>query len=284
MDLTEAMLNFIDGFRTANLTQNEGDYTGDDGFLHCGVCGEPKECDFCIGSITRRSYRACKCDRERAEEEKRRREREEAAKQVKKLRNASLMDARFFEARFENCIETEANRQNLRICKRYVERWDAMKDARQGLLFWGTIGTGKSFAAACIANALMDRGVPVAMTSFVKLLDIMNEEYADDVMQRLMKCQLVIFDDLGAERETPYAFEKVFNIVDTRERSNLPMIVTTNLTIDQLANEPDERRARVYDRILGSCYPMQWTGSSWRKTEGRDRFRNFKKLIEGDKK
>ena len=84
------------------------------------------------------------------------------------------------------------------------------------------------------------------MTSFVKLLDLASGKPGGDaVLSRLSCAKLVIFDDLGAERSTDYALEKVYNIIDTRYRNKLPMILTTNLTIDDMKSESDIRYSRI---------------------------------------
>jgi DNA replication protein DnaC len=75
---------------------------------------------------------------------------------------------------------------------------------------------------------------------------------------------------LGIERDTGYAKEQVFNIIDSRYRAGLPMIITTNLTMQKLATEGDLADKRVYDRILERCYPVEVAGES----------RRMKKLIE----
>ncbi len=53
----------------------------------------------------------------------------------------------------------------------YVERWETMQAENIGYLFWGKVGTGKSYFAACIANALMEQEVAVRMTNFSTILD-----------------------------------------------------------------------------------------------------------------
>ena len=96
------------------------------------------------------------------------------------------------------------------------------------------------------------------------------------------RAKLVIFDDLGAERNTDYALEKIYNIIDSRYRKNLPMILTTNLTIDEMQQETDMRYKRIYDRIFEVCYPMQFTGPSWRQKEAFNRFNDMEKLLNED--
>ena len=61
--------------------------------------------------------------------------------------------------------------------------------------------------------------------------------------------------------------------------SKLPMIVTTNLALKDMLEEEDEYNKRIYDRILEACYPIQWSGPSWRRTQARTRFNEMKELL-----
>lgn len=73
-----------------------------------------------------------------------------------------------------------------------------MKKKNQGLLFYGTVGTGKSYTAACIANELLQNCIPVIMTSFVKILqDIQGSKDEASYIQILNSASLLIIDDLG---------------------------------------------------------------------------------------
>ena len=107
-------------------------------------------------------------------------------------------------------------------------------------------------------------------------------EDESDIIRKLNRAKLVIFDDLGAERSTDYAIERVYNIVDSRYRSKLPMILTTNLTIEEMKQEEDIRYTRIYDRVFETCYPMQFTGPSLRKKEASRRFNEMEALLSED--
>ena len=122
------------------------------------------------------------------------------------------------------------------------------------------------------------------MTSFVKLLETVQSAKRDesDIVRRLNRAKLVIFDDLGAERSTDYALEKVYNIVDSRYRARLPMILTSNLTLTEMQEETDIRYLRIYDRVFETCYPMQFTGPSLRKQEAAKRYDEMEKLLGAD--
>ena len=69
------------------------------------------------------------------------------------------------------------NPKQIDMAKRYIQHWKEFKKNSTGLLLWGNVGTGKSFIAGCIANALLDKGVPVIMTNFARLLNKLTDMY-----------------------------------------------------------------------------------------------------------
>lgn len=271
-----------------NQVVKECDYYGEDGLLVCGVCHEPRQeiapWKVGNGTVDLKRARSCKCDRDLAEQKKREEQMKEDMERIARLKELSLMDAKFKGAVFESFKTTKENEKNLKLCKRYATAFDKMLEKAQGLLMWGDVGTGKSFAAACIANYLLEHKVPVVMTSFVKILEIIDKDRDEEstIISRLGRAKLVIFDDLGAERSTDYAIEKVYNIIDSRYRSGLPMILTTNLTLTAMQNETDMRYKRIFDRIFETCYPMQFTGVSWRMKSAYQRFSAMEELLTDD--
>lgn len=283
--MTDAVKTAVSKASAKCVIPEQGDYYGDDGLLRCGTCGGKRETiiNLKIGGteLRKKVGCVCKCEDERREKEKAEMLRRETVERLKNLKRASLMDERFFSARFSNAEETVHNKKNLAVCRNYAKNFNEMVRKHQGLLFWGDVGTGKSYAAACIANELMDRGVPVIMTSFVKAVDMFRSHGQEGIMDALSTSRLVIFDDLGAERSTEYAIEKVYDIIDSRYRSGLPMIVTTNLSMKEMLEEKDMRYSRIFDRIFEMCYPMQWTGPSWRKVKAKGRFNEMGGLLGG---
>lgn len=260
---------------------NESDYMNEEGLLVCGVCHKKKQHRFMLGDKETVVYCVCDCVRKQQEAEERARQEEEDMRRIEAMKKASLMDAKFRDAVFSNFETTEHNQKNLKLCNRYCDTFSKMVENNQGLLFWGKVGTGKSYAAACIANELLNKRIPVVMTSFVKLLEVIQQgtEKETELIHKLESAKLVIFDDLGAERNTDYALEKVYNIVDSRYRSRLPMLLTTNLTVQEMMEESDIRYKRIYDRIFEVCYPMEFTGPSWRKKIAGSRFEAMKSLL-----
>ena len=275
-----------------NQKIHKGDFYRD-GLLICGKCREQRQKILEYdqenenGKEIKRKLKVaceCRCERNQREFEEREEKRKKEMEQIENLKALSLMDEKFSDACFENLKATKYNQRNLKLCKRYATAFDEMLKKAQGLLMWGNPGTGKSYSAAAIANYLLEHKVPVIMTSFTIILKLIDSNKSEEasIARKLGKAKLVIFDDLGAERDTDYAIEKVYNIIDERYRKKLPMILTTNMTLEEMKRETDIRYARIYDRIFETCYPMQFTGPSWRKITASQRFNEMEKFLEGD--
>lgn len=263
--------------------EKAGDYIGDDGMLHCGVCGCAKQRHVKIPDMGIDMVVPCICDcqKKELEEKKRRDEYQEQMRMITRLKESSMMASKFREATFENYRVRPENEKPLRIARKYVENFNDMRSKNQGLLLWGPVGTGKSYTAACIANALMERRISVVMTSFVKILqDVRDSDREADYIRVLNNASLLIIDDLGAERNTDYALEKVYNVIDSRIRTDKPMILTTNLVLRDMMQTQDIRYKRIYDRIFETCYPVEMPGKSFRLDAAAERFEEMKKLIE----
>ena len=153
-----------------------------------------------------------------------------------------------------------------------------------GILFYGSVGTGKSFYACAIANALNDLCVPAVVTSFPRLLNLLQSRSdRQGLIDALGRYKLLVIDDLGVERDSPYAAEQVFNVIDARANSGLPLIVTTNLTLDELKNPTSMQYARIYDRVLEMCPArIKMTGESRRVKNTAIRRATAREILTGD--
>lgn len=264
---------------TANNPQLEGDYFDEDGLLRCGKCRQLKRSRIEVSGEEIIVPVWCECRTKAAEAEKKQSAAALAASRQWELRKLSLMDSALSEVRFSAADERE-NSAGIGMCRRYADLFPQMKRENRGLLLFGSVGTGKTFTAACIANALIEQGFPVVMTSLVKLID----GGADELCRRMAAIDLLILDDLGAERSTDYALEKVYNVVDSRYRAGLPVIYTTNLTLEELKHPADIRLARIYDRVLERCFPVEFRGVSRRKYAARQGFEEMRALLGGEPK
>lgn len=260
--------------------RHNGDFYAN-GLLYCGKCGLRKERYVKLFNGAEKKVRVmCACQEAAMLREKELERKRQEEQRLSTLRTNSMMDVRYNGVTFDGAIIDDKNKEIIDLCRRYAERFDEFYKDNQGILMYGDVGTGKSYAAACIANHLLAKGTSVIMTSFVKILELIGkfDGTEADIMNRLTNARLVIFDDLGAERKTDYALEKVFDIVDSRYRYKKPMIFTTNLNANDMMREDDIRFKRIYDRIFEVCYPLEFTGGSWRKSSGEDKWARMKGL------
>ena len=272
--------NAIFRLATAKGAEPE-DYTGEDGLLYCGSCRQPKEAYFPEGKILfgrDRHPKECDCQRKRRETLEAADREHKHREEVERLKRAGFTDPAMKSWTFGNdngkCPQMEKAR-------RYVEQWEQIKDGNHGMILWGEVGTGKSYLAGCIANALMEKEVSVCMTNFALILNDLAASYKDrnEYIARLCSFPLLILDDFGMERGTEYGLEQVYNVVDSRYRSGKPLIVTTNLTLEELQNPEDTAHARIYDRLTEMCCPVCIMGENFRKAKAQAKMERLKMLL-----
>lgn len=250
----------------ANVGQEPDDFTDTvTGLLHCGKCQTPKQCRVTIFEQERLLPCLCQCEQERREAEDAARREQERLNRIHRLKANALQEKALFAYTFDR---DDGQNPAMKYARRYVKHWAAMKERGQGLLLWGGVGTGKTFAAACIAHALTEQAVPVLMTNFSKILNSLSGMFSEDRNKYLASFHhfsLLIIDDLGIERNSEYALEQVYNVVDSRYLSRLPFIITTNLPLAELQAPKDLAHARIYDRVLERCTPICFNGPNYRK-------------------
>lgn len=252
----------------------------------CPKCGKHRLGIIKMHGIEKQVQIMCECEKKEEQAKKEAMERKEKLARLQKLKSLSVLkiidkDEKIREVRMSDLKETKENQYAIMLAKRYVDKFDMMKVNRQGLLFYGPVGTGKSFIATAIATELLEKEYPVVMTSFIQLLTAIRKFTTDEdeLINRLNMADLLIIDDLGAENTTDYALEKVYNIIDTRYRCGKPVIITTNLTFEQMKTETDVRYERIYDRIFEMCYPIKIDGMSWRKKAAIENAEKMKRLM-----
>lgn len=274
----------LEGILKPQSMEND-DYIGEDGLLYCGKCHTRKEKELeWFGMGTRRVAIMCKCEADALEAKKEQKRKEEEMHSIRRARISSMMDETFQTATFDNFRKISENEKHLSTALNYCKEFHKMYENNQGLLLYGPVGTGKSYTAACIANHLLNHSTSVVMTSFVRILQEMkgfDSDREEAFANRLNSVRLLIIDDLGAERSTDYALEKVYGIIDNRYRAKKPLILTTNLTLSQMKAASDIRYERIYDRVFEMCYPLEFKGLSWRKREAAQRYEETRRLLEG---
>ena len=267
-----------------NLTKpaplREDEYLGEDSLIYCSKCRTARQKRIAFAGKMIEPRCMCACQTAAYEQQEQERKHREFLDRVEKNRSVGLTDPVLRKHTFEN--DLGYNPKQMDMAKQFVRHWDEFKKDSMGLLLWGPVGTGKSFIAGCIANALLDQGVPVMMTNFARLLNRLTDMYAGDrnaYIDSFNSFPLLIIDDLGVERNSEFAREQVFSVIDSRYRSQLPMIVTTNLTPEQMRNPEDLARARIYDRVLERCTPIRVDSQNIRKQIKMDNLKKSKQLL-----
>lgn len=138
---------------------------------------------------------------------------------------------------FQAFVQTDTRVQEAyRVARNYVE------NPRGWLLFSGTVGCGKTHLAAAIANACLERYDQLVIFSTVpELLDHLRTAFAPsneipyhELFDRIRQCFLLVLDDLGVEYSTPWATDKLFQIINYRYEYCMPTIITTNVELSGL--------------------------------------------------
>ena len=265
--------------RMAEATPALEDYEDEDGLLYCGKCHTPKQFRLSAPPMEEKLFPCpCKCEQERRQREDAEREAQRHAQAVEDLKRRGFTDAAMRTWSFDN---DNGQCPQMKHARFFVEHWEQMQAENIGYLLWGGVGTGKSYFAGCIANALMEREISVRMTNFATVLNDLTASYEgrNDYIARLCRAKLLIVDDFGMERGTEYGLEQVYNVIDSRYRSGKPLIVTTNLPLNDLRHPQDTAHARIYDRLLAMCAPIRFTGENFRKLTAQDKLARLKKLM-----
>ena len=196
----------------------------------------------------------CSCERKQKEFEEQKRKAYEHKEKVKMLKRDC-----FSVVNTEKCTFEKDNGLNSKmdIAKNYVEKWTEMSEKNQGLLLMGDTGTGKTYMASAIANALIEKEVSVKIVNFEYINnELFDTQLKNRWLEKLKSYDLLIIDDLGSERDTSYSMENVFTVIDQRVNSGKPMIITSNIRIDDIDTTKDLTKRRIYDRINLVCIPV----------------------------
>ncbi len=242
------MFDVIKAIADKNKEACKDDYVNADGLLMCSKCNSPKQCELEFPPRSNRFRKfpiMCKCEQEKEHQLEENNKRIAWEKRLARLYQMGLCDKAYMQNTFEK--DDNRNPSLTLMCKKYVNQFEKLRQNGYGILFYGDTGGGKSFYACCIANALIKKGVRVLVS---RLSDLVKNRVDDSVSDvRLSEFELVILDDIGTENYSQTAY----NIIDDIYRCGMPLIVTTNLTPNQLKNPDSIEQQRIFDRVIERC-------------------------------
>lgn len=215
------------------------------GFYYCNKCNTPRQSSIVLeNGMTIKVYHLCKCQIEENDRQEKEAKEKERIRKLEEYR-MSVMGREAGKLKFE--LDDGKTPELTDKFKNYVYRFEEVRG--KGLLLYGSFGTGKSFYAKCIANAMIDKGYKVLFTSTAELLAKAGEfcNIADEVYGK----DLIVIDDFGTERKTSFADENIYNFINTIYNQRISLIITTNLTPTILFESKELSEQRIMSRIRG---------------------------------
>ncbi len=184
--------------------------------------------------------------------------------------NFSTLSTEYYQGedlrRFESAVD---------LCRNFIKNFN---QDYHNILFYGTVGTGKSFLSGCIAKELIDKGYSVIYFSSSGLFDMLarysfdykEKEALQDFCEDIYGCDLLIIDDLGTEITNTFVSSQLFSCLNERGLRKKAIIISTNLSLEELR---DRYSDRIFSRITSSFSLCKLTGQDIRICKKRNRQR-----------
>lgn len=167
----------------------------------------------------------------------------------------------------------------IRWCKQFA--WQITQGScPQSLFLTGGVGRGKTHLSAAIANTVLEQGCVVIYRRAADLFDLLRQcrfeesrQKCSEVLEQLRSCDLLVIDDLGAERTTDFVIEQLVMLLEDRNAHDKAWIISSNLNINEIAAAYNDRTA---DRILDRAMLFKLNrASSIRQDQAAIRFRQL---------
>ena len=194
-------------------------------------------------------------------------------KQVVGIKDKELLQAgiyeRFKNISFQTITVDDDIRENAEMIYRYAQRLDKYIAEGKGLILSGSYGTMKTTLAVCVLRKFIEQG---GSGLFIPMCSIMDNLYSMRARSleewgrfetRLRETKLLVIDDLGGEDvSAPWVLPKVNSIITERYNRKKPVIITTNMTKDELL---DTYSGRLIDRLKSTNFYIVFNAKSKRR-------------------
>lgn len=239
----------------------------------CGAMVEPIRFNY-LGEM-RLIPGTCKCVQREWERQDEEAKRKDERKKIERVFSLSQLGPRFAECTFDNWTSRPGTSAIHDAAANYVTTWERVKANGEGLIMLGPVATGKSHLAAAIVNALVKRGITAIFQSTPELMsriratfDKGSTETERNILSALENADLLVLDDLGAEKTTEATRARLYQVIDARYRYNRPIIVTTNCEIKELE---EQIGTRAFDRLCEICAVVKANAPSYRMEIARSK-------------
>ena len=182
---------------------------------------------------------------------------------------------------FETRYYTNAEDMDHKVqwCRQFVQQIQQGK-CSQCLFLTGGVGRGKTHLSAAIANAVLENGNTVIYRRAADLFELIrqyryeeNRQKFEEMLEQLRTCDLLVIDDLGAERTTEFVIEQLVILLEERNYRNKPWIISSNLSINEIISTYNDRTAdRILDKAVLFKLDMQ---ESIRVAKAKERMMAF---------
>jgi DNA replication protein DnaC len=253
----------------------------------------PEPCPYCGRILKYKAYslfgklfgshlEQCSCpgavaERERLYQEQVKKQQEEELRQrmrkIERLFDQSRLGKRFRDRTFETFEVRDYNKKAFEIALDYAQNFDEYKEKGEGLFIAGGYGVGKTHLAAAITNYLIQNlKATVIFGNITTLLGQLRFTYSDDseyeelqLIRELSDVDLLVIDDLGKERPTLWVEEKLYNVINERYENYKPIIVTSNLGLEEIEKRLETCGGAIVSRIIEMCRGVKIMGADYRK-------------------
>lgn len=192
----------------------------------------------------------------------------------KRLERARIPQ-RYLNKSLENFSAPDKHRKMLvHSARAYINQFNFEKDYPKGLLMIGPVGCGKSHLAVSILRGVISKGYsglyynsPDLMRDIRSTFEKDSDVTEDDLLEEVTTTDLLVFDDVGAENSTNFVLDRFYLIVNERYDGCKPLILTTNLELEQLENRLGKR---IVSRLLEMCETFgPFPEEDWRRRKMR---------------